>query len=414
MNDWLNKPWVIRIVSLFLAVLTFFVISFDNQDMRTADIGGLDSIFNNSQETEILEDVPVNIMIDEEEYVVSGVPEFVTMTLEGTVSVVQSTATQRNFDVFVDLEGLEPGTHVVPIEYDGISNRLNVGIEPSQVEISIEERATETFDVQVDYTNEEQIEPGFEIVSENVSPGTVQVTSSESVIDRISVVKVYVDVEGIGESLEITDVPVRVYDNEGNQLNARIEPETVSIDLEVASPHESVPINIDTTGELPDNLQLTSIESDIDEVDVYASEDDLETITEIDTEPIDLSEITESTTIDVDLVMPDNARMLSQNSITLNVEVEETTDVTIENVEIDVDNLSDDLTATILDPDTGVIDVSINGFPSEISDLDAASFELVVDLDGFNVGEYEVPIEIEEPEDVDASLEQEEAVVEIE
>jgi len=48
MNDWLNKPWVIRVISLFLAILTFLVISFDNQDTRSADVGSFDYIFNNS------------------------------------------------------------------------------------------------------------------------------------------------------------------------------------------------------------------------------------------------------------------------------------------------------------------------------------------------------------------------------
>src|SRR5690554_6687571 len=94
MNDWLNKPWVIRVISLFLAILTFLVISFDNQDTRSADVGSFDYIFNNSRESETLEDVPVNIVIDDEKYVVSGVPEVVTMSLTGTVSVVQSTVTQ--------------------------------------------------------------------------------------------------------------------------------------------------------------------------------------------------------------------------------------------------------------------------------------------------------------------------------
>ncbi|WP_017473152.1 CdaR family protein [Amphibacillus jilinensis] len=414
MNDWLNKPWVIRIISLVLAVFTFLIISFDNQDTRSADIGSFDAIFNSSQETQTIEDVPVNIQIDDEQYVVSGVPQTVSMTLQGTVSVVQSTVTQRNFDVFVDLEDLEPGTHVVPIEHDGISNRLSVDIEPSEVEVSIEERGTGEFEVVIDYTNLDQMEPGFEIDSASITPETVIITSSQSVIDRISVVKAFVDVEGIGESLTLNDVPVRVFDSEGNQLNARIEPETVSVDLEVSSPNKTVPIEVETTGDLPEDFQLVSIEAEDSDVQVFASEENLDLINEISTEPIDLSEITESDTIEVSLQTPDNVRLLSTSTVNVYIEVEEITEETIEDVEINIENLSNNLTSSFVDPETGQIDLTIIGYPSEIADLDQGDFELIIDLGGINSGEHQLPIEVEGPNGLEVSLPMEEAIIQVE
>ncbi|SEO89439.1 YbbR domain-containing protein [Amphibacillus marinus] len=414
MNDWLNKPWVIRITSLFLAVLTFFVISFDNQDTRTADIGGIDSIFNSSQETEVIDDVPVSIQIDDERYVVSGVPQTVSLTLQGTVSVVQSTAMQRNFDVFVDLEDLEPGTHVVPIEYEGISSRLNVAIDPPEVEISIEERGMAEFEVTVDYTNLDQLQAGFELGGATVTPGTVTITSSQSIIDRISIVKAFVDVEGIGESLSISDVPVRVYDNEGNQLNARVEPDTVSIDVEVNSPNKTVPIELQTTGELSEELQLVSIELDQEEVQVFAAETDLTTINEIITEQIDLTELTESTTVEVDLVAPDAARLLSTNSVAVSIELEELTEQTIEDVEIEVENLSNAFTSSFLNPETGMINLTVIGFPSILTELSQSDFQLMIDLSGLNDGEHQVPIELSAPNNLEVTLATEEATIQLE
>jgi len=413
MNEWLNKTWVIRLISLLLAVITFVVISIDNQDTRTADIGSFDAIFNSSRETQLLEDIPVSIHIDDEQYVVSGVPETVKVTLQGTVSVVQSTATQRNFNVYVDLEDLGVGTHTVPFEYEGISDRLDVQIQPAEVEISIERRGMDEFEVNVDFTNEQSLQPGYELVEATVEPSTVQITSSDNIIDRIAMVTVYIDLEGLGEDMTFTDVPVRVYDSEGNQLNARIEPDVVSVAVELASPNRTTPISIETRGELSEDLRIVSMETDIDEVDVYASEADLENIVSIRTLPLNLSEITGSTTVDLDLEIPDSVRLISEETVTVTIEVEEWTEETVEDVEIGMENLASNLTASFLDPDTGTLSIEVAGYQSDLADIVASDFQLTIDLEGYEDGEHQLPIEVVGPAGLEFSLANDEVLIEV-
>ena len=413
MNDWLNKPWVIRVISLFLAILTFLVISFDNQDTRSADVGSFDSIFNNSRESETLEDVPVNIVIDDEKYVVSGVPEVVTMSLTGTVSVVQSTVTQRNFDVYVDLEGLSPGTHTVPIKHDGVSSRIDVSFEPENIEVTIEERSSGTYDVAVDYSNLDQMPEGFEIESATVTPQQVEITSAQSVIDRISSVKAFVDVEGIKESMTLTDVPVRIYDNEGNQMNARIEPGTVTVDLEVINPNKEVPIDVTTSGELPDGVRLIETSVEDENVTVYAPSSQLEDIEQVETEPIDLSEITETTTLEVALLVPDNATNLSRETIDVTVEVEEETETTLENIDITIDNVTDGLNATFVSPESGQIAVTFSGFPSDLEAMNVDQLDLVVNANNLEEGEYNRPLEYNQLDDINVTLSLENVTIRI-
>ncbi|MBU5595248.1 hypothetical protein KQI76_08735 [Amphibacillus sp. MSJ-3] len=414
MNEWLNKTWVIRIISLLLAIFAYIVISIDSQDTRAADIGSFDSLLNSSQEVQILDDIPVSIQIDDEKYVVSGVPQTVTVTLEGTVSVVQTTATQRNFDVYVNLEDLEPGTHMVPLEYEGISNRLSVEINPEQIEVSIEERATNDYQVDVDFTNLDGLQPGYEVSSAKVVPETVQITSSKDVIDRIAMVTAYVDLDGLGEDITFTEVPVRVYDHEGNQLNARIEPETVSVEVTVANPNKTVPISIETTEELSEDLRMISMDLDEDEVQVFASEDDLAGIESISTVPIDLSEITETTTIEAELEMPETARLLSNETVTVTIEVEEWIEETIEDVEIDIKNLNSGLKTSFLDPDTGLLDINVSGYETDLANVSSDDFKLTVDLDGKEDGEYQLPIKAKGPKGLDFSLAIDEVTIEVE
>ena len=413
MNEWLNKTWVIRVISLLLAMITFIVITIDNQDTRTADIGSFDSIFSSSQEVQTLEDIPVSIQIDDEKYVVSGVPQTVKVTIQGTVSVVQSTATQRNFDVFVDLEGLEPGTHTVPIEYEGVSNRLSVEINPSEVQVLIEQRASDEYKVGVDFTNQDSIQPGFELLEATVLPDTVKITSSQNIVERIAIVTAFVDLEGLGEDMTFVDVPVRVYDHEGNQLNARIDPEVVSVEVKLVSPNKTVPVVVDTSSEIGDNYRITSMDVDIEEVEVFAAEEDLESINMIRTVPIDLSDLTGTTTIEVGLAMPGNIRLISHETVMITIEVEELTEAIIEDVEITVENLQDDLMSVFLNPDTGRMNLTIVGFPTDLTDIDSSDFQLHVDLAGLEDGEHQLPLEIRGPAGLEFSPDLNEITIEI-
>ena len=412
MNDWLNKPWVIRIITLFLALLIFMVVTFDNQDNQADDVG-FEFPFSSSQETQVVEDVQVNIEIDDK-YVVSGVPQSVSVTLEGTVSILQSTATQRNFDVFVDLEGFDPGTYTVPLKYDGISERLDVSIDPSEVEVTIEERSDVEFKIKADYINEEKLEAGYELTQATIHPSTVTVTSSKSVIDRIAVVKAMVDVEGIGESIEIEGVRVRVYDSEGNELSVRVEPSTVDVTVNVDNPNKNVPVEVNTTGDLPENIRMLSISAETKEVQVFAAQSELDDISEVITEAIDLSEITEDTTVEVELNSPENVRLIEPSTVTVNIDVEQKIEETFENVEITIENLDNAYTASFVDPIGGEVDLTVSGFESDIEDIQLADFELTIDAKGLEPGEHQVPIYVSSPNDLDAVPSIEKATISIE
>ncbi|SER32186.1 YbbR domain-containing protein [Gracilibacillus ureilyticus] len=390
MNNWLEKPWVIRIVALALSVLLFVVVAFD-ENVSEEDVG-IDSIFGTTNETRTLEDMPVNIEIDQEKYVVSGVPETAKVTLQGSVSLVTSTSLQRNFEVFVDLEGLGTGTHVVPLEYSGIANQLNVYVEPQEVEVSIEEKAAQEYTLNIDVLNRDLIAAGYEVGNVYADPETVTVTSSKSIVDRIAIVKAFVDVSNAEESFTTDDVPVKVYDNQGNELSVRIDPPTVDVTVDVRNPNKSVPISLETTNELADNLKVTSMELQTKEVTVFAAESYLDNLKELKTKPIDLSEIEESGTIEVELDLPQEVRKVSPATVNVTVEVEQTEERVMENIPVSIEGQPEDGSVSFVTPFSGAVNVTIRGFPSDIEALTAEDIPLEVVLDNQSPGEYTLPI----------------------
>ncbi|GAB2541302.1 CdaR family protein [Gracilibacillus alcaliphilus] len=401
MNKWLEKPWAIRAVALILSVLLFVVVAFDE---NVYDNDGLDLSLGNTNETQTLEDVPVQIHLDQEQYVVSGVPETVTVSLQGSLTLVTSTARQRNFDVFVDLEDLGVGTHRVALDYFGIPDGLNAYIEPQEIEVTIEERHSQSFNVAIDTVNREQIAPGYEVSNIYAEPSEVQVTSSKSVIDKIAIVKAFVDVTGLDDTQTINNVPVKVYDNQGNELSVRIDPPTTNVTVDVKNPSKMAPISVETENELPEDMQLVSIEPEAEEVEVFAAESYLEQLNEIATEPIDLSQITESDTIEVELAPSSEVRLLGSETVNVNIEVELIEEEELENVAIDYDS-PEGQTVTFVEPSSDNMNVTMRGYPSDMSEINADDLQLSIDIGNRSPGEHQLPVKFEAPEDVPDNLE---------
>ncbi|SDK26671.1 CdaR family protein [Sediminibacillus albus] len=412
MDNWLKSPWVIRALALIMAILLFTAVRLDEN--ITPPDNNPTFIPSGSNQIETMNNVPVNIRIDEENYVVSGVPETINMNMEGPNSSITPLVRKRSFEVFVDLEGLDPGTHNVNIQYSGIPDDVDVDIEPVSAEVTIEERASETFNVTVDYINPSQIADGFEIGKAKADPGTVEITSSQSEVDKVAVVKAYVDLKEVDKPIDSREVPVKVYDSQGNELSVRVEPETVEVSVDVNSPSKQVPIEAVTTGELQDGISIKSIEIEPENATVFASEENLAAIEQLKTEEIDLSKITEASTMEVSLASTPEIRLLDPEQVKVTIELERTETSTFSDIPIDVDNLPDDLSLRFLTPEENSMDIEVLGTEEELSDLGAGDFQLSVNAGGLEEGEHELPVEVSGPEGIAVEPEFEEVTVQIE
>src|SRR5699024_11814593 len=121
MDKWFDSKWFIRVVSLAFAILLYIVVNFEqattHQDARIP--GGIDT-----DRIQTLHDVPVNIKIDSEKYVVSGAQEFASVSFEGPNSVLIPTVMQRISVFYIILRGRDEGPHTVEILYSNVTEEL--------------------------------------------------------------------------------------------------------------------------------------------------------------------------------------------------------------------------------------------------------------------------------------------------
>src|SRR5699024_1053364 len=117
-------------------------------------------------------------------------------------------------------------------------------------------------------------------------------------------------------------------------------------------PSKTVSLNVETSGELPDDLVLDTVEYD-EEIEVFGKRDALNALDNISTEPIDLSEIDKSGEVEVPLQFPEGVTALN-DSVKVDVKLNKRKE--FKDISLDIDGL-DEKDYEITEPKSGEIDV---------------------------------------------------------
>lgn len=404
MDKLFQNKWAIRVISLILALTLYFFVNLEansEQNESRVDPG-------NASETQVLEDVPLDIKIDAENYVVSGVPEVVSVTLEGKRSSLAPIVRLRNFDVIVDLTDYEEGDHTVTLEYEGLPENVTAYIEPKEIDVTIESRATEQFGVDIDLVNEDKLPVGYELGEPEITPETVTLVSSREQIEQVAMVKAFVDVRDLKESIRNKEVPIVVYDAQGNDMNVRVEPETVTISIPVERPSKTVDLNLETKGDLPNDIEIKNMEIP-SEIEIFGKKELLSEIDQISTEELDMSKIENSGKQKVALDFPDGITS-NDDKVDVDIELEQTKQ--FKEVPIEVIG-KDESDVRFVKPKDPEIEVTIKGSDETLKKVNEEDVKATIDLSGLEEGEHKVDVQLEGPEDVTLKAEPKEVTVEV-
>ena len=129
-------------------------------------------------------------------------------------------------------------------------------------------------------------------------------------------------------------------------------------------------------------------------ITIYGTSDVINNIESIDI-PVDISNITQDTSIKVEIPKPNGVKTMSTNSTTLDLKV---TDVSTEPTEYSINltgiNVKDGLVAQPIDEDNGIIIVEVQGAKSVLDNITASDITAYVDLKDKEPGEYELDVNV--------------------
>lgn len=303
----MDNPWFLRLIALFLAVTLFFSVKSEEQSNRNT----ANDVF------ELIQDVPVEVYYDTENLVVTGAPEMVNMTIEGPPNIVQTTKLLKDFTLKLDLQNLTLGEHTVRIQVENVSDKLDVRLDPATVHITIEEKVTQTFRVDPEM-NTRLLAEGFEVRNMDVQPSTIEVTGAKSVINAISFVKVSATGDNnLNKSFE-QKARVRVLDRDLNKLSVLMEPEEVTVKVEIKEYSRDIPVKLSRKGKPADGVTIESITAEDKFIRVFGTKNVIDGLKEIPVE-VDLSKVSTSGIVEVDVQNPEGASKTTPSKVKVKV-----------------------------------------------------------------------------------------------
>jgi YbbR domain-containing protein len=408
MDKLIDNHWVLKGIALLLALMLYMSINLDKQPQTNLN----PMSFPGGTTTETLTNVDVSADYDDTKYIVSGIPQKATLTLEGQNSEIKSTKLKQQYEVYVNLRGYSVGEYDVPLQYRGISNELKVKVHPSHAKIIIQEKVIKHFPVEVKYKNKEEMKEGYTAEAPSTSPGTVKIVGAKELIEQIAFVRAYVDLKGLNETVT-KQVKVYAYDKYGNKLPLEPEPSAVNVTISVISPKKTVPIEITKRGSLQEGVSITSLQVEPSQATVYGPKDVLDKLDSLKGVEVDLSKINDDTTLELPLSIPEGATKVTPEKVKVSIQVEKQERKSLGAVALKIIGLSDSLSLNFIDPKSGSVTVDAVGTPSVIDNLNASQIQAFLNVSNLAAGQHDVAVEVSGPKDVTLEVKQQNAKIEL-
>lgn len=384
-ENWLTKKNTLLFISLFLAITLFIVI--DQKILVFTD-----------NTAEVLKNQPVDIIYNEEAYVVEGLPETVDITLIGSKTDLYIAKQSSSQKVTVDLSGLKPGTHKVNITYSQNAGNIEYMVNPSVATVIISQKVSETRTLSVDIINKDKLDSTLTIKNINYDTDKIVIKGSEKTLKKVATVKALINVNDIVSqqvgTTTVKDVPLIAYDQNGDVVDVEIVPQKIDVELEIASPSKEVPIKVIPKGEVSFGLAISSMNVSETKVTVYGDEETLASLTSIPVE-IDVNGLQENKEYKVELSKPVGINSLSVNNVTVTVGLGEISSKDISGVGITPINLGDNYKAQSVSEAAATVTVNVKGVRNVIDNISSSDIKAYVDLSGLTEGEHEVDVLVE-------------------
>jgi YbbR domain-containing protein len=292
-----------RIISILAAVLIWFFV-FSERNPTTDD----------------LVNVPLEVTGLPTDLVIAEKPNTVSIRFQGKSNVVDKISS-RDFRAYISLEDANVGVRSVQVFTEIPPGVRLVSVQPAWVQIEIDQVSSIQLPVEIDIIGD--VANGFNMELPRLYPGEVLVKGPENHLEKIN--RVFVSASLNKDSVDYYNtLPVLVEDNTGTLIMEWVEviPRTIDVLIPIVEdiPNRTVPIVMEIMGELPDGLKLDKVYVYPSTIIIYGSREVINKINYL-TVPIDISEITESTELEITPELPEGIERVSKETIQVIVEV---------------------------------------------------------------------------------------------
>lgn len=386
MDKFWQNNWVMKAIAVLIACMLWMIVNINQQP------GTVLSNQNDDQLT--IDNIQVEPIYDEELYVIVEMEQRAQVLLSGRRALLNlNMLRQDQYRVFADLTELGEGEHIVQLQHDGFPAELDVTIIPQRVSVVLAEKEFKTFPIEIELTG--SLPNGYTIEGTEVTPEQVQVIAPQSILENVSMVRAYVNLNNARESFQ-EEVSLRVYDDNGNEQRVEISPAQVVVDVNIVSPSVEVPFNLQMVNEPPDGFSLIEARPSASSVMIYGPEDAIRSIPSLQME-IDLADFGENETISYEVPVSDNWHRVEPEVINIDIRIGPREDRVFSSVPLVILEPSPQYSYSIQGVSNNRLSITLFGSVARLAELEAENIEIVLDLQDLSSGSHQVEAQISVP-----------------
>lgn len=317
----------------------------------------------------------------------------VTLNLQGR-QVDLDKVTKSDFKLVADVSAyaVRKGELSIPVTVKRSPTNINIlKNEELYVTITFDNVIQKNVPVKVDLQG--SAKDAFYNFKPVASPTEAAVKGAETYVNKVSYVSAKGQISDTNSDI-LMSLPLIPMDNAGKQVsNVSVNPTTTEVTASVYKV-KTVGINVKTQGNKNNNVTISSLTPSQDKVDIAGNPEVIDKIDSIDTMPIDLSNITNSTSVNAKLVCPTGITFVNCNGT---IKVTVNADATVQKsftVNLQQKNLGSSFTAT---SDIQQVTVTVSGLSSVMDKVNTSDIVCFIDLSSCKEGDNTVPVSVTLP-----------------
>lgn len=297
----------------------------------------------------------------------------------------------------VDLSGYNEGQVKVPITVSLVDQPSGISItsvEPREALFIFDKLITKEMPVTIERIG--SLPENYVLGNLVSNTKNISISGPRTWVNQVDKIVATINIDG-RTSTDTESFSTVLLDGAGNEVRGITkDPNTVQIKVPVYRA-VTLPIELQTTNELPEEYSITDISITPSSVTVRGDES-VANLTKVNTQTIDINQLLGGTGLEVELDLPEGVELVDPNQkITIVYDIEQTgtKSFTVPVSKVDIQNLASNL---VIDEESlgQQISVTLTGYMSILDTLEAEDLEISMDLEGLNEGIHQVLIEINE------------------
>jgi YbbR domain-containing protein len=346
--------------------------------------------------TSVIKYVPVKILnedtlADKDLVLIPNQEFYINLTVKAPSSTIKDLDKNKDFSLVADLQGyaLTPGENKIQVKVKEVSPGVSVvNSDGLLMKVDVDALADKYVNVTSKVVGE--VAEGYYKDDSVVSPNSVKISGPQRYLDQVVGAVAQVDITNGSTDIDESCKVVLVDSGEKEISGLSIYPEYVQVKTQVKK-GKYLGIKVQTTGTAPSGIDIVNMEATPKSIEVAGASELIDQIKDINTAPIDLSSITESTTVDANLIIPEGIHSVNnEKTIKVKFTIKKHSEKTL-NIPISYINLGENLT---LENSTTTLKLTITGEESELSKVNEDTVKAIVDLKTLVEGPHELKIQV--------------------